>query len=349
MYKKKNIIIQLVFWVLFFLLTNRIIGLKEDDFTYSFSISVIITSFLAGISYLNVLVLVPQFLTKKKYVLYAIIILCILILIPVLLIKLNIIHIAPKRHMMRMHKPVFLHPKFILIFFVNSLFVFVSTIIRLALDFAKKERQRIQSEKERLLIETQYLRSQMNPHFFLNALNNLQYINRFLPKQSEKYINTLAEMMRYVTYDCKNDKVQIEKEIEYIKNYIYFQQVKDDEITVDFKTEIQDKETLIEPMLLMPFVENAFKYGVFEDAKKHPIFIIIKQDKKAIYFSCKNSINHATKTNSDPSYSGLGIQNVKDRLNASYPNKYDLQIVNDNIAFLVELKLITPHNKVYMQ
>ncbi len=340
MNKKKNIIIQLIFWSLLFMLTNRLISLNATN-NQDFILSIGIVFSLAGISYLNALVLVPKLLTRKKYLLYTIIILGILILMSSLFVRLDLTPILPPKREMRpeMHSPIFLHPKFVLIFFINSLFIFVSTIIRLSLDFAQKERQRIQSEKERLLIETQYLRSQMNPHFFLNALNNLQYINRFLPKQSEKYINTLAEMMRYVTYDCKNDKVQIEKEIEYIKNYIYFQQVKDDEITVNFKTEIQDKETLIEPMLLMPFVENAFKYGVFEDAKKHPIFIIIKQDKKAIYFSCKNSINHATQTNSDPSYSGLGIQNVKDRLNASYPNKYDLQIVNDDNNFTINLRL----------
>ncbi len=349
MHKNKNIIIQLVFWILLFLIINRIIGVESGSNFQTFWVSTVIVILFATISYLNIYLLVPQILTKKKYGVYIALILLISILIPVLFVEFGLIQLRCKQNNIIgiLHNPF--RPRLMLLFFISAMFLFVSTIIRLSLDFAKKERQRIQSEKERLLIETQYLRSQMNPHFFLNALNNLQYINRFLPEQSEKYINTLAEMMRYVTYDCKNDKVPIKKEIEYIKNYIYFQQVKDGDITVDFQVEIQNTETLIEPMLLMPFVENAFKYGIVEDTKNHPIFISIKQDKNAIYFSCKNSINHAIQTNSDPSYSGLGIQNVKDRLNASYLDKYNLKIVNDGISFIVELKLITPHNTVYKQ
>ncbi len=343
--KSKNIIIQSVFWILFFLLVNRIIGIRGDSDFRALMVSFTMVFFFASISYLNFWILIPELLTRKKYLLYAIIIIAILILTPILFMKLGLIHMPPPRHghghghgiMRRMYNPI--NPKFLLIFFITSLFIFVSTIIRLSLDFAKKDKQKIHVEKERLLIETQYLRSQMNPHFFLNALNNLQYINRFLPQQSEKYINTLAEMMRYVTYDCKKDKVYIEKEVEYIENYIYFQQIKDDEVEVIFKVDIQEKETLIEPMLLMPFVENAFKYGIFDDAKNHPIFITIKQDKKIIYFSCKNSINHTIKANTDPSYSGLGIKNVEDRLKVSYPNNHILKIENDDVHFSIDLIL----------
>ncbi len=339
--KKKNIIIQIIFWILFFILTNRIIGLREYNNIRAFIDSTVIVLFFAGISYLNVGILIPNLLTRKKYALYIIIVLGILILIPTLFVKFDLVHISPRRDIIerRMHRPLFIHPKFVLIFFINSLFIFVSTIIKLSLDFAKKERQRIQIEKERLLIETQYLRSQMNPHFFLNALNNLQYINRFLPQQSDKYINTLAEMMRYVTYDCKKDKVSIEKEVEYIKNYVYFQQVKDNEVKVNSQIDIQDSDTLIEPMLLMPFVENAFKFGICEAPEKHPIFINIKQYENTIYFSCKNSINPSIKSNTDPSYSGLGLKNVKERLNANYPNKHNLEIKINTDYFYINLKL----------
>ncbi len=359
--KKKNIIIHLIFWSLFFILTNRIISLKDDSES-AFIFTIVFVLSLAIVSYLNVWLFVPKLLTRKKYVFYTIVVLFILIFISSLFVRFDSTNIFINRNRIRksviaqnrIHKPfipykkrmrqkrkpvIFLRPKFILIFFINSLFIFVSTIIRLSLDFARKERQQIQIEKERLLIETQYLRSQMNPHFFLNALNNLQYINRLLPDEAGKYINTLAEMMRYVTYDCKNDKVPIKKEVKYIENYIYFQQVKDDETAINFQIDIQDKDAPIEPMLLMPFIENAFKYGVYEDSREQAIFIGIRQDEKAIYFSCKNSINHNIKSNTDPNYSGLGIKNVKDRLNANYPKQHTLKIDNSGIYFSVDLKL----------
>lgn len=92
-------------------------------------------------------------------------------------------------------------------------------------------------------------------------------------------------------------------------------------------------------MLLMPFVENIFKYGIVEDTKNHPISISIKQGKRVIYFSCKNSINHAIQIKTDPSYSGLGIKNVKDRLNTNYPTKHSLTISNDDNSFSVDLTI----------
>jgi sensor histidine kinase YesM len=229
--------------------------------------------------------------------------------------------------------------RFIRILIPTIIFLFGSTTIRLILDFSRNEKQRIQIEKERLLAETKFLRSQMNPHFFLNALNNLNAIIRLFPEKSEKYINTLADMMRYVTYDCKNNWVPIGKEINYIQNYIYSQEIKDEDISITFNINVENENTPIEPMLLMPFVENAFKYGVFDDGKQYPILISLNQNKEKIYFNCKNKINPNAKTNTDPSYSGLGIENVKERLNASYPNKYDLFIDNKDSFFVVKLVL----------
>lgn len=338
MNKNKNILIQLIFWVLFFLLTNRFIAITEDNNFRSFIYSVVIVLSFMSISYLNMRVFVPKFLIQKKHTVYIAIILVVLILTPLLFIQIDLIHLPFEKNKVINKNQNIVRGKFLLVFFITSLFIFVSTIIRLALDFSKKEKQRIQIEKERLLIETKYLRSQMNPHFFLNALNNLQSINRLFPQQSEKYINTLAEMMRYVTYDCTNNKVSIQKEIGYIKNYIYFQQIKDEDIRVIYKTDIENEETQIEPMLLMPFIENAFKYGVLDNTE-NPIYIYIQQDKSGIYFNCKNAINHKAQSNSDPSYSGLGIKNVKERLQVNYPNNHSLQIESDDNNFIISLRL----------
>jgi sensor histidine kinase YesM len=338
--RKTSVINQLIFWFLFFLFTYRFTGIGSNDDYRTFVVTSIIVFIFASICYLNVLVLIPNLLTNKKYKIYGISVVLILVLIPTIFIRFELVQfLHEKPDLSRIVDHNTDRPKFTLILLVTLLFLFVSTIIRLALDFSKKEKQKIQIEKERLRIETQYLRSQMNPHFFLNALNNLQSIIRLSPKQTEKYINTLAEMMRYVTYDCKNNRVSINKEINYISNYIYFQQIKDNDITVTFQNDIEDSEAQIEPMLLMPFVENAFKYNSFSNGNLHPILINISQYKGNIHFSCKNNFTPNSQIKTDPSYSGLGIKNVKERLNTSYPNKHDLNIKINNIEFIVDLKL----------
>lgn len=295
----------------------------------------------ASISYLNALILIPKLFAKKRYFIYSFIILIIIITTPfIVLWTMRTIHSLynPVENAIRLISFPVRH-KFMRLTIATIMFLFASTTIRLIIDFSKKEKQRIQIEKERLLAETKFLRSQMNPHFFLNALNNLNSIIRLSPDKAEKYINTLAEMMRYVTYDCKKNWVPIYKEIRYIKNYIYSQEIKDDDIVVTFQTDIENEETQIEPMLLMPFVENAFKHGVSDDGKQSPIRISINQRRKKICFTCRNNINSNSNINTDPSYSGLGIKNVKERLEASYPNSYDLKIDNNDSTFIVDLIL----------
>lgn len=295
----------------------------------------------ASISYLNALVFIPKLFSKKKYLVYSFVILVIIVITPVVLLwTMKTIHIYfhaiqnPIRPISNLGQY-----RFMRILIPTIIFLFGSTTIRLILDFSRNEKQRIQIEKERLFAETKFLRSQMNPHFFLNALNNLNAIIRLSPDKSEKYINTLADMMRYVTYDCKNKWVPIAKEINYIKNYIYAQEIKDEDISAIFEANIEDSNTEIEPMLLIPFVENAFKHGLFGDVKQHPIHISISQYKEKIYFSCKNKANPNAGANTDPSYSGVGIANVKERLEVGYPDRYDLRIINNDSFFIVELAL----------
>ncbi|WP_231372731.1 sensor histidine kinase [Aureivirga sp. CE67] len=341
--KKASLIIQVIFWILYFLLVFKLLEINNrNDFKTLFqSICMVLT--FASISYFNAFVLIPKLFTRKKYVIYSLIILAIIVITPFFylwIVKTLQSIIWPIENTFRTFSfPGRANNRFIRLLIPTIIFLFGSTTIRLILDFSKNEKQRIQIEKERLLAETKFLRSQMNPHFFLNALNNLNAIIRLSPDKSEKYINTLADMMRYVTYDCKNNWVPIQKEINYIENYIYSQKIKDDDIVVTFETNIEDENTQIEPMLLMPFIENCFKYGVFDDGKKHPIQINIKQHEGKIYFTCENSINTNAKVNSDPSYSGLGIKNVKERLEVSYASKHDLKInIIDNV-FKVKLEL----------
>lgn len=141
--KKKSIIIQIIFWFLLFITTTKIVGIDRDNDVQTFVASVIIILAFISISYLNVYVLVPNLLTKKKYITYTFVILLISVLIPILFVELDLIQFRCKERgiVAVLQKP--LCPKILLVFFISSMFLFVSATIRLALDFSKKEKQRI--------------------------------------------------------------------------------------------------------------------------------------------------------------------------------------------------------------
>lgn len=343
---KLSLIFQLIFWGLLFLLTNWVFGIQSNDTLQDLIRSLVVVSIFACISYLNFIVLTPSFLIKRKYFLFTVIILLILIIVPFVLVHFDLFLLLHERHGSTIHNSHIsasrfnpIRPKFTIGLLVTSIFIFVSTIISLMIDYINNEKQKILSENERLLVEARYIRTQLNPHFFLNALNNLNSIVRLAPKHAQRYIDTLADMMRYITYDCKKNKIVIEKEISYIRNYIYLQQIKDHSISVHFNVDIQNKQVLIEPMLLMPFIENAFKYGIFFSDDVYPIKISIYERENRIIFQCENSINYDVKNNNDPSYSGLGIVNVKKRLNVNYRGKHSLQIIDDGITYAVNLSI----------
>jgi LytS/YehU family sensor histidine kinase len=296
----------------------------------------------AGIAYFNALLLIPFFFNKSGYVWYALIVIGILVLVPGIFVLSGFgeiesaeIQIFGKNtygeivNFSRTPEQI----RFTFTLLLTGLMLFISSAYRLSIDFTR-------NEKEKQNAEIRYLRTQLNPHFFLNALNNLNSLIRTNKSQSEKYISSLAEMMRYITYDCNKARVCLSDELKYIENYIYFQQIKDDDIHVEVQKNIENDNFKIEPMLLMPFVENAFKFGYFSTTlPEQSISITISQDQSKLTFICENPINLVDANTENPDYSGVGIKNVKERLNISYSGQYKLKYGVINNRFVVNLEL----------
>lgn len=199
---------------------------------------------------------------------------------------------------------------------------------------------------EKKNVELNLLRLQLQPHFLFNALNNLlSMVNQDQNPDLAKALDKLSSLLRYVVYDTENTKVSIEKEIEFIKNYCELQMLRfeKDEVKIKFKISGNHK-IMIEPGLFLPFVENAFKYGV-EPEKTSCIDINFNLENKGeLNFSIKNpffKVMQAQKGN------GTGIINTKERLKLVYQNKYRLDIKNDEEEFAVNLKLFVDENHNY--
>jgi two-component system LytT family sensor kinase len=187
-----------------------------------------------------------------------------------------------------------------------------------------------------------FLRSQINPHFLFNTLNTLygtalqENANR-----TAEGVQRLGEMMRFMLHENNRHQIPLKRELEYLNNYIALQQLRiaaSKDITIETDIYSCSYEHLIAPMLLVPFVENAYKHGIRLTA---PSFIKINFycDEKGIYLDVVNSLHPKRVQEKLPQHSGVGLQNVKERLQLIYPDKYTLQIQEDDTAFSVHLHI----------
>ena len=180
------------------------------------------------------------------------------------------------------------------------------------------------------------LRNQVNPHFLFNVLNNIDALVYPHSQEASDAIVKLSSIMRYMLYDSNTDWVTLGKEVHYLNSYIELQnmRLKDNSgIKVDFRA--IDKELQIAPMLLVPFVENAFKHAT----KDPKIDMRIETEEGKLAFTVRNSIDQ--ENNQKDSVGGIGLQNVKRRLNLIYPNKHELVINEESDSFYVQLTIET--------
>lgn len=194
-----------------------------------------------------------------------------------------------------------------------------------------------QKESETQKAEKTFLINQINPHFLFNALNNIYALNIDNSKGS-RAIMQLSGMLHYSIYKGQKDVVRLEEEIEYIANYIELFKLKDDAIeNIDFDYGEADSTMFIAPLLILPFVENAFKHGNVEEIEGAWIRIRIATEGKKIYFLCENTFSPHPKSKDE--VGGIGIQNVRRRLELIYKDQYDLKISDVSEIYSIDLQI----------
>lgn len=207
-------------------------------------------------------------------------------------------------------------------------------------EWAKADESRNQLQANQLSTEIKFLKSQINPHFLFNTLNNL--FSMAQAKGNDDLadgISKLSGMMRYMIYDSNAESVPLTKEIAYLEDCITLNKLRyaDEEVTVTFDYPVQSTGVVIAPMLFISFVENAFKHGVAIGQTSN-IFINIEVSGHELTFSCKNN-SYRTIKKMDGEQSGIGLENVKRRLDLLYSGKHNLQISDDNNLYTVKLQI----------
>lgn len=193
-------------------------------------------------------------------------------------------------------------------------------------------------EKQNLEQQLEYLRYQINPHFFMNTLNNIHALVDIDPAKAQETIVELSKMMRFILYEGDKNGVPLTREFDFIRTYVKLMQLRYTDkvsITLDLPAEAPDRT--IPPLMLISFVENAFKHGV---SYQHESFIEVKVvvESDALHFSCRNS-KAGTRVEDRETKGGVGLANVRKRLNLIYGNSYALRIRDGADIFSVELTI----------
>ncbi len=301
--------------------------------------SVHFIGFIAA-TYINLYLLIPRFLVYRKYLQYFTLVFLLAATSTLLTQLLQQFTSAYLLHYEFEEDLVFLffHISFYCFFLMmlTSMFYFLRRKMSLQ-EMGVKLRE---VEKQQVMSELKALKSQINPHFFFNTLNSIYSLSLENSPKTPEVVLKLSGLMRYVLYDSSSDKVSLKKELEFVKNYIDLEKSRfEDSVDVHFEADERKLENItIAPLLFIPFIENAFKHCnktgknipevriVFETARLPKLVVLVENTKEK-------------SPDSNTTVGGVGLENVKQRLNLIYPDKYSLQILDDGEWFRIHLEV----------
>lgn len=327
---------HILFWLLYTLFWLVVSGSISDVGQILNSLIVII--FYAFASYLNIYVLIPLLLQKRKYLSYG---LSITLTITLTYFPLAyLIYIFSPTEASEVQQNVWSPGFFMFHCFATSYTVVVTMVMKLLLQWYEREKEKLDLRRLTTETELKYLKSQINPHFLFNCLNSIYSLTLKKSDDAPETVLKLSEMLRYILYEASEKKVTIEKELNYLKNYLELEKIRmGNRGKILFETSTDDETYLIEPMLLMPFVENSFKHGLNLQATDGWVSIVLSVENGKLLFTISNNKGKKGLKKTIETVGGIGIENVRKRLVLLYPAKHTLTISETEEVYKVDLGL----------
>ena len=227
-----------------------------------------------------------------------------------------------------------LYTKYLILLSITFAVVTISHM----LDETKRLEQ--ETKVQSMMQELKYLRAQINPHFLFNALNCIYSLTLIKDEKAPDSVMKLSEMLRFVIDDCRADRVPIAKEVAYIRNYIDFQKIRmENEPNLTFDCKIQNNGMEIPPMVFQPMIENCFKHSRIIDDHNAFIRISLRQEDKHVVFETENSKHHNPYQQEDDERTGIGINNVRQRLNLIFGEDYSFEISETESVYKTKLTI----------
>ncbi len=325
---------HLIFWGILF--TVMLVGsIPEMNLSLALAVDAVNVLFFALIVYFNYFILFPDYLKNRSFTKHLFLLgLASLLLTPVKTIFLY--QVSSGNQEMQVY------------YLQNQLYIFISTffvgssatIYRVMSDWIVQQQEKKELESQTLQSELNFLKSQINPHFLFNTLNSLYALTLKKSDLAPEIVLKLSEMMRYMLYDCNEKEVSIEKEITYIKNYLELEKLRHGRnIEISFDIEENVSTQKIAPLLLIPFIENAFKHGVSNLISNSYVDVKLSCSSYQIEMHVKNSKRPSIPKNEFRKNGGIGLLNVRRRLDILYPGNHVLTIIESPAEYSVELKI----------
>jgi sensor histidine kinase YesM len=335
-------ILHIAYWIYAFIANVHLLQINRPDEKHAF------INYVDGLNniafqmlsvYICIYYLLPQYFKKEKYYHFGIASLLTIIFsallnlasqrfyVPILMNH----HIAPSLSTSLIN----LIAKIFDIGIITIIFIF----ILLVYFYYLKDQRNKQIEKERIMSELDFLKAQINPHFLFNALNSIYVLMKEDLKLSEQTLLKFSSLLRYQLYDCSNNQTTLKKEIEFLKDYIDLEKVRNSENRiVKFETPTKEVYIQIAPFILIPFVENAFKHISHFTTQTNTIEIKIIQLPQEMILKVENTFEENLSFDSkEPK--GIGLHNVKRRLELLYPEKHLLEIRQEENIYSVTLSI----------
>ncbi len=284
--------------------------------------------------YVNLLILIPRFLKTKNYIFYT------FWLLMTMAASAGFIKVV-------LHFTIdleFTRRLFSSFFFTSGIYVGVTSLAKFVTDWLKLQDISLRYhkvEREKLEAELNTLKSQINPHFLFNCLNNIYSLSIVNSKDAPSMILKLSDLMRHVLYESRENFISLKKEIEFVNNFIELQRIRlTEKVDIQFKLEGSVNNKLIIPLIFEPFIDNAFKHGCYSNEETF-IHIHIQIEDEKLFFEVENSFEEGISQKKKPGNAhGIGLKNAQKRLEYLYKkNEYKLDITTKENIFKVHLEL----------
>lgn len=342
---QNRILTHILFWSVYLLFTTIIASINTNNISGNFikDLSILPSQLLAAyfLNYYQI----PKLLLKKKYFLFVIT----FIFFGYLFLafgRFSIVHIAEPFIRVDFEQETILEILTDSDYLVKVYFpgiygvVFLMFIIKVVKQRASEKQKIERLEKEKIENELKFLRTQIQPHFLFNTLNNLYALTLEKSDLAPKVVLKLSELLDFILYQSNQKEISIRKEIELIQGFIDLESLRyGDKLKLKFEHKTDDENTKITPLLLLPFVENAFKHGANKNPDIPEISIILNVENDHIYFEAYNNKSLNLVNSIDSFNGGIGIKNLKRQLELNYENSYDLSVENTEIDYRVKLKI----------
>lgn len=318
-----------IFWI--FVFQNRQFALSHTA-----TVQFCYLLFIAANFYFNIYFNIPKYLYTKKYFIFISFLVLGVVVASLLRVPLAM---YLNRHLFLVNKP---QPAALQLFFTSLLNIFIWVVCliagKLITDRFRFQHYVDEIKKEKEKAELNFLNAQFNPHFLFNSINSIYGHIDKRNSTARNMLLTFSNMLRYQLYDCNNNSIDIEKEINYIRNYVLLQQIrKEESLIVRLIIDDNVKSFTIAPLLFIAFIENAFKYVSNNDERENVVEILFKKEEDYLIFKCYNTKDVTNM--SQITHKGIGIANVRRRLGLLYPEKHLLNITDNNDSYEVQLKL----------